>query len=101
MVHVKLIEPQKPEKLIAHQDMVTETKITLLWTESDPTILDYEVEYRKPGEDFQKVTTTSKRYTVAELKPDTKYEFRVAARNSAGFGPFTDVVTKFTSKYIP
>ena len=103
MVHVELVEPPKPEKLTAHEEMVTETSITLSWRGSDPTILEYEVEYGKPGEDedSQKVKTNSNRYTVTELKPYTEYKFRVAARNSAGLGPFTDVVTQFTSKYIP
>ena len=103
MVHVDLVEPSKPEKLTAPEDMVTETSITLSWKGSDPTILEYELEYGKSGEDedFQKVKTDSNRYKVTELKPNTEYKIRVAARNSAGLGPFTDVVTQFTSKCIP
>ena len=100
MVHVLLIEPCKPEKLTAHKDMVTEDTITLSWKGSDPTILGYEIEYRKPGEGFKKVKNVSNlRYTITELNPYTKYEFRVAAFNSAGLGPFTDIVTQFTSKH--
>ena len=99
MVHV-FIEPCKPEKLTAHKDMVTENTITLSWKGSDPTILSYEVQYRKPGESFKKVENIPNlRYTVPELNPYTKYEFRVAAKNSAGLGPFTDAVTQFTSKF--
>ena len=101
MVHVELVEPPKPEKLTARKDMVTETSITLSWRGSDPTILEYELEYGESGEDedSQKVKADSNRYEVTELKPNTEYKFRVAAKNSAGLGPFTDVVTQFTSKY--
>ena len=101
MVHIELVEPPKPEKLTSHEDMVTETSITLSWKGSDPTIFVYELEYGKPGEDedSQIVKTDSDRYTVTELKPNSEYKFRIAARNSAGLGPFTDVVTQFTSKY--
>ena len=103
MIHVVLIEPCKPERLTAHKEMVTETTVTLSWNRlrSDPTDLGYEVEYRKPCENFKKVQNIPNiRYTVTELNPYTKYEFRVAAINSAGLGPFTDVVTQFTSKYF-
>ena len=103
MAHVEPVEPSKLEKLTAREDMVTETSITLSWRGSDPTILEYELEYGKSGEDedSQKLKTDSNRYTVTELKPNTEYKFRVTARNSAGLGPFTDVVTQFTSKCIP
>ena len=117
MTHVVLVEPCKPEKLTAHKDMVTETTICLSWKGSDPSILGFEIEYRKSGENyfkkaennisnlrdtvtelFEKVENI--RYaTVTGLNPYTKYEFRVAAINSAGLGLFTDIVTQFTSKY--
>ena len=115
MAHVVLVEPCKPEKLTAHKDMVTETTIRLSWKGSDPSIIDFEIEYRKCGEKFKKAennisnlkdTVTELfekveniRYaTVTGLNPYTKYEFKVAAINSAGLGPFTDIVTQFTSK---
>ena len=95
--------------------MITETTITLSWKATDPSILSFEVVKKKSGEDFEKVenisrlsdavtenfeTVKNKRYaTVTELNPYTKYEFKVAAINSTGLGPFTDAVTQFTSKY--
>ena len=93
------IEPCKPKKLTADKDMVTENTITLSWKESDPTTLSYEVQYRKAGEKKKVINVSSLRYTVTDLNPYTKYEFRVAAINSAGRGPFTNAVTQFTSKF--
>ena len=99
MIYVVLIGPCKSRNLTVHKDMVTETTIPLSWKESDPTVLGYEIQYRKRGEDFKNVKNILKsRYTVTKLNPYTKYEFRVAAINSAGLGPFTDTVTQFTSK---
>ena len=91
--------------MTVHKDRITETTITISWKEpspSDVSILRYEVEYKRSGEDSAKVKSvpidqilTCK---VTELIPYTEYEFRVAANNSAGRGPFTDIVTQFTSK---
>ena len=68
------------------------------------SIIGYELEYRKNDEDFKEVTKKSLRtedlfYKVTGLNAYTRYGFRVAAFNSAGTGPFTDIVTQFTSKY--
>ena len=104
MVHLVLTEPSKPTGLSVHKDMVTKTTIILSSKEpnpSDPSIASYEVEFRKPGEDFIKVENIlayqNLTCEVTELTPYTKYEFRVAAINSAGRGHFTDVVAQFTS----
>lgn len=98
-----LTEPSNPEELTVEIGKVTETAVTLSWKEPnppDPSILKYEIQYRKYGED----SFTKKEYSltchcaVNGLTAYTKYEFRVAAINSAGCGTFTDVVAQFTSK---
>ena len=101
------IEPSKPEHLTVHKDMITETTITLSWKEPNPSdvpITGYEVEYRKRGEEFKKVekSLTHEDLTceVTGLVANTEYQFRVAAINAAGRGPFTDVVTQLTSKSL-
>ena len=66
------------------------------------SIAGYEVEYRKSGEDFKKMekSLTNEDLTceVTGQAAHTEYEFRVAAINAAGCGPFTDVVSQFTIK---
>ena len=102
------IEPSKPEHLTVHKDMITETTITLSWKE--PNLLDvpdplyvpitgYEVQYGKGDKEFKKVEKSEDlTYKVTGLVAHTEYQFRVAAINAAGHGPFTDVVTQFTSE---
>jgi len=98
------IEPSKPKELAI--DKITEASITLSWKEPDPSDvpIDYEVEYRKIGKDFKKVQSSSSHEDcaceVTGLAANTEYELRVAAINEAGCGPFTDVVTQLTSKYL-
>ena len=101
------IAPSKPEELTVHIDRITETTITISWKEpspSDVSILRYEVEYKKSDEDLAEVKSIPSDQIliceVTELIPYTKYEFKVAAINSAGRGSFTDVVTQFTSKFM-
>ena len=104
--HFMFTEPFKPQELIVHQNKVTKTTMYLSWREptpSDESIIGYELEYRKNGEDFKKVAKKSLRpedlcHKATGLSAYTRYGFRVAAFNSAGTGPFTDVVTQFTSK---
>ena len=99
-------EPSKPKKLIVHENEITKTTINLSWEEPIPldvSILGYELQYQKYDKDFKKVTEESLSpedlsYEVTGLNAYTRYGFRVAAVNSAGAGPFTDVVIQFTSK---
>ena len=107
------VEPSQPEHLTVCKDKVTDTTITLSWKEpkpsdvpdpSDVPITDYEVQYRKSGEEFEKVekSLTHEDLTceVTGLVAHTEYQFRVAAVNEAGCGPFTDVVTQSTSESV-
>ena len=99
------VEPSQPEELAINKHKITDTAITVSWKEPNPSdvpIVGYEVEYRKSGEKFKKVEKSliheDLTCEVTELAAHTEYEFRVAAINAAGCGPFTDVVTQFTSK---
>ena len=97
--------PSPPEELVIHKDKITESTITLSWKEPNPSdvpVVGYEVEYRKSGEEFKIVekSLTHENLTcvVTGLAGHTEYEFRVAAIDSTGHGPFSDVVAQFTSK---
>ena len=105
------VDPLQPEDLTVLEDKITETTITLSWKKpkpsdvpdpSDTLITGYEVEYRKSSEQFKKLenSLTHEDLTceVTGLVAHTEYQFRVAAINAAGHGPFTDVVTQFTSE---
>ena len=95
------VEPSKPKELTITKDGVTETKVTLSWKgpiPPDPSVLEYEVQYRKRGEDLKKMSSLTCQYEVTGLTASTTYEFRVAAINSVGCGPFTDFVTQSTRR---
>ena len=104
----QLIEPSKPEELTVTEDGVSETKVTLSWKPPippDSSIIEYKIQYGKPGEDLKEKTSSTCEYEVTGLNATTRYQFRVAASNSAGCGPFTDFVThttrrKFSADYF-
>ena len=101
------VEPSQLKGLIVLKDKITDTTITLSWKEPNPSdvpITEYEVQYTKSGEEFKKVeknlTHEDLTCEVTGLVANTEYQFRVAAINIAGCGPFTDVITQFTSKSL-
>ena len=102
ITHGLLIEPSKPLELTVERDTVTKTEVTLSWKRPnppDPSIIKYEVHYRKSGEDvLMKKESSTCDCKVTGLTAATKYEFRVAAINLVGCGPFTDFITYSTSK---
>ena len=57
-----------------------------------PFALGYIVEKKKMGGDWEKVNTfpsAGEKMTVPDLEEGEQYEFRVAAQNKAGTGPFS------------
>lgn len=91
-------KPGKPGRPVAGE--ATSSSVRLEWKapESDggSEIFNYVIEYRIEGASKwdvygtkERVTTTS--HTVSKLKENSFYEFRVAAENKAGVGPFSDV----------
>ena len=79
---------------------VTKRSVKLAWspptTHGGDAIGHYPVEYRERGT-FKWIPanegerTTEPFYKVTGLHSDLDYEFRVAARNRAGVGPFSDI----------
>ena len=87
-------KPGRPET-----SNVTGHTIDLEWTapESDggAEIFNYEIEFRVQGtpkwQKYEKdETVADTRYSVKGLDEDTYYEFRVAAENKAGLGPYSE-----------
>lgn len=77
---------------------IKDKSITVTWTapESDggSPITDYVLEYRPEGTASWKRATTEKllqlKYTCKGLNETELFEFRVAAENKAGLGPYSD-----------
>lgn len=75
-------------------------QISLNWSppedDGGSTIFNYILEYRKEGT-FQWTrvdqTIPEPKFTVKKLRKDAVYEFRVAAENKAGIGPFSENTT--------
>ena len=85
---------------------IDETKVQLSWTpprdDGGSEIINYVVEYRPEGAFKWKTapmeTITGTQYTVKNLDKDVTYEFRVAAENKAGVGPFSESTAPIKSK---
>ena len=73
----------------------TNSTVSLTWTAPDDNggcpIDSYQVEYRAEGATKWKVASDEARpdFTVKKLMEDAVYEFRVAAHNRAGLGPYS------------
>jgi 5'-nucleotidase len=86
--------PGKPGKPFG---VAGKTKVTLVWASpannGGAAITDYVVQFRKVGATRWRTAddgvSSRTLATVTSLKPATRYEFRVAARNEAGRGAFS------------
>jgi endo-1,4-beta-xylanase len=79
---------------------VTSSSVTLSWTASSGTVTNYQIE-RATGAsstNFTQVgTSTTTTFTDTGLSANTTYRYRVRAVNSAGAGPYSDIVNVTTS----
>ena len=93
------IAPSGPKSLTIDPQSVTRNSITLSWEAPGGSVGKYKVEYKKPDEGFQEfkeLPGSCLTCKVTELTSGTEYQFRVAAVNSVGCGPYTDTVTQYT-----
>nr|XP_054607577.1 protein tyrosine phosphatase receptor type Db isoform X17 [Nothobranchius furzeri] len=83
----------------------TATSITLTWDSGNPEPVSYYIiQHRQKGsedpyKEIDGIATT--RYSVGGLSPYSHYDFRVAAVNSIGQGPSSDVVEARTAEQAP
>ncbi|XP_032419181.1 protein tyrosine phosphatase receptor type Db isoform X12 [Xiphophorus hellerii] len=83
----------------------TATSITLTWDSGNPEPVSYYViQHRAKGSDdpykeIDGIATT--RYSVGGLSPYSHYDFRVAAINTIGQGPSSEVVEARTAEQAP
>ena len=97
-------KPSKPLDLKVAS--VDKDRMTLAWSppESDggTEIFNYVIEYREEGAKkwkvFNKENIPKTTGTVTGLKKDKMYEFRVAAENKAGVGPYSDPTAPVQAK---
>lgn len=102
-----MLTTEKPDKPGVPE--ITEVKdgsISLKWAapENDggSPIFNYVLEHRREGA-FKwlrstEATIASLEYTVGKLQVDDQYEFRVAAENKAGVGPFSETTSPVQAK---
>ncbi|XP_055079628.1 protein tyrosine phosphatase receptor type Db isoform X4 [Periophthalmus magnuspinnatus] len=83
----------------------TATSITLTWDSGNPEPVSYYIiQHRAKGsedpyKEIDGIATT--RYSVGGLSPYSHYDFRVAAVNTIGQGPSSDVVEARTAEQAP
>lgn len=88
--------PETPTSVSAGS--ATSSSLVISWTapgnNGGATILDYKIEKSTDGTTWTSAATgASSGHTVSGLSASTSYYFRVAARNSVGYGPFSDSST--------
>lgn len=83
----------------------TATSITLTWDSGNPEPVSYYIIQHRargsedPYKEIDGIATT--RYSVGGLSPYSHYDFRVAAVNTIGQGPSSDVVEARTAEQAP
>ena len=96
--------PTAPREL--EVDAVTATEVELDWRSPEDnggdSVDEYKVErYRNGRWRTEEDDISRTRYEVEDLSPHTRYSFRVAARNRAGWGPASTTVTATTRRAKP
>ncbi|XP_054569178.1 fibronectin type III and SPRY domain-containing protein 2 [Eptesicus fuscus] len=97
-----VINPQAPNS-------ATGSSVRVCWSlYSDDTVESYQLSYRpvrdgSPGKDQAESTVTVKETycSVANLAPNTQYEFRVTAQNRAGLSPASERAVYMTAPSPP
>ncbi|XP_064238114.1 receptor-type tyrosine-protein phosphatase S isoform X13 [Aotus nancymaae] len=93
--------PGQPMNLRA--EAKSETSITLSWSPPrQESIIKYELLFREGdhGREVGRTFDPTTSYVVEDLKPNTEYAFRLAARSPQGLGAFTPVVRQRTLQSI-
>ena len=92
-VNVDLSPPAPDQPLVTQSAFQPTTTLEVTWTAPDTgdglPIIDYDVEYRKQGEENwtdRPFTSTGTHTTLTGLMPETAYEVRVRARNADSAG---------------
>uniref|UniRef100_U3DLS7 Receptor-type tyrosine-protein phosphatase S n=1 Tax=Callithrix jacchus TaxID=9483 RepID=U3DLS7_CALJA len=94
--------PGQPMNLRA--EAKSETSITLSWSPPrQESIIKYELLFREGdhGREVGRTFDPTTSYVVEDLKPNTEYAFRLAARSPQGLGAFTPVVRQRTLQSKP
>ena len=79
-------------------DVLSQTEVRLEWSWDGAAPSDFRVELRS-GVLFVEVATvpgSTTHVTLSGLRPKTGYSFRVRARTSSGYGPYSEVVSART-----
>ncbi|XP_073400593.1 receptor-type tyrosine-protein phosphatase F isoform X12 [Dendrobates tinctorius] len=104
MVQVKTQQGVPAQPINFQAEAESDTRIMLTWRNiQQERIVSYELLYWE-GEDGpqQKVTfAPSSFYAVESLKPDTLYNFQLAASSSMGLGVYTPVIQARTAQSMP
>jgi netrin-G3 ligand len=95
--------PSQPEMFSG--EAISATRIRLTWRqrETEAQILYYELYYNdsKTGHDEHRSIPVAETYILEDLKPNTVYNIRLAAKSRAGQGASTPIVSVRTEQAVP
>ena len=98
-IPLTLSTPSAPQNLVRVDDYLDKTQIQISWnvpaSDGNASIIDYRVEYAIGTGSYQQLATgiTTTSLTASSLSAGTSYKFKVQARNSEGFGIFSNELT--------
>ncbi|XP_038056355.1 receptor-type tyrosine-protein phosphatase S-like isoform X2 [Patiria miniata] len=95
--------PSQPEMFVGEAISATQIRLTWRQRETEAQILYYELYYNdsKTGNDEHRSIPKAETYTLEDLKPNTVYNIRLAAKSRAGQGASTPIVSVRTEQAVP
>ncbi|XP_041474903.1 tyrosine-protein phosphatase Lar-like isoform X2 [Lytechinus variegatus] len=93
--------PSQPEQFEGVAISAFQIRLTWMMRDTEPQIVRYELYYNVSTSDMHKTITPTTDYVLGDLRPNTLYHIRLAARSETGEGASSPVITVKTQQSVP
>lgn len=90
--------PSQPEQFEGVAISAFQIRLTWMMRDTEPQIIRYELYYNVSTSDMHKTITPTTDYVLDDLRPNTLYHIRLAARSETGEGASSPVITVRTQQ---